>query len=331
MAIIDVKETFRNRTLAQDSKYQVTINRQFLVISDLINEFMVNVTTADGIPTMFDIHPEYETAVMVGASAKQDSSEPRSWIVDCNYSTNPDAASPSGAGGSTEQSPEVASQQKGSEPANRIENPLERPADIQLSTGFQSYVMEKSFSPGATKVCNTAGEMFSTPLMFRFPFLIINCSRNVLNFDISKLNYYVDRTNNASVTLFGGNTGIAAKSIGAGDLLVENISANRVLENNVSYWRVSMVLHVIVPNSWVNLPENESPGFDARLRNVGFNGFISGSSTALKPLVAGAKVPSDLDINGYKNGDVDPIYLKFNVHPRGNLAWVNKFLSAGVF
>ena len=331
MAVINVKETFKNRTLAQDSKYQVTINRQFLVISDIINELMVNVTQADGIPAMFDFHPEYDTAVMVGASAKQDSSEPRSWIVDCNYSTNPDAASPSGAGGGVEQSPEVASQQKGSDPSNRIENPLERPADIQLSTGFQSYVMEKSFAPGATKVCNTAGEMFSTPLMFRFPFLIINCSRNVLNFDISKLNYYVDRTNNASVTLFGGNTGIAAKSIGAGDLLVENISANRVLENNVSYWRVSMVLHVIVPNSWINLPENESPGFDARLRNVGFNERLSGGSTALKPIVAGAKVPSDLDISGYKNGDVDPIYLKFNVHPRGNLAWVNKFLSAGVF
>ena len=331
MAVIDVKETFKNRTLAQDSKYQVTINRQFLVISDIINELMVNVTQADGIPAMFDFHPEYDTAVMVGASAKQDSSEPRSWIVDCNYSTNPDAASPSGAGGGVEQSPEVASQQKGSDPSNRIENPLERPADIQLSTGFQSYVMEKSFSPGATKVCNTAGEMFSTPLMFRFPFLIINCSRNVLNFDISKLNYYVDRTNNASVTLFGGNTGIAAKSIGAGDLLVENISANRVLENNVSYWRVSMVLHVIVPNSWINLPENESPGFDARLRNVGFNEKLSGGGTALKPITPGAKVPSDLDESGYKLGAVDPIYLKFNIHPRGNLAWVNKFLSAGVF
>ena len=113
MSITDVKETFGNRTLAQDSKYQVTINRQFRVISDIINELMVNVTQAEGIPAMFDAHPEYETAVMVGASAKQDSSEPRSWLVDCNYSTNPDAASPSGAGGSTEQSPEVQSQQKG--------------------------------------------------------------------------------------------------------------------------------------------------------------------------------------------------------------------------
>ena len=336
MAITSVKETFGNRTLAQDSKYQVSINRQFKVISSVINELLVNVTQADGIPAMYDAHPEFETALMVGASAKQDSSEPRCWIVDCNYSTNPDSASAGGAGGGgagggVDQSPEVASQQKGSEPANRIENPLERPADIQLSTGFQSYVMEKSFAPNARKVCNTAGEMFATPLMFRFPFLIINCSRNVLNFDISKLNYYVDRTNNASVTLFGGTTGIASKTIGAGDLLIENISANRVLENNVSYWRVSMVLHVIVPNSWVNLPENASPGFDARLRNVGFNGFYTGASTALRPLVAGAKVPSDLDINGYKNGDVDPIYLKFNVHPRGNLSWVNRFLSAGVF
>lgn len=331
MAITDVKETFGNRTLAQDSKYQVTINRQFRVISDIINELMVNVTQAEGIPAMFDTHPEYETAVMVGASAKQDSSEPRAWLVDCNYSTNPDAASANGAGGGTDKSPEVAGQQKGSETANRIENPLERPADIQLSTGFQSYVLEKSFSPSARKVCNTAGEMFATPLMFRFPFLIVNCSRNVLNFNISNLNYYVDRTNNASVTLFGGTTGIASKTIGAGDLLIENISANRVLENNVSYWRVSMVLHVIVPNSWSNLPENASPGFDARLRNVGFNGFYTGASTELRPLVAGAKVPSDLDINGYKNGDVDPIYLKFNVHPRGNLAWVNKFLASGVF
>ena len=331
MAIYDVKETFGNRTLAQDTKYQVTINRQFRVISDIINELMVNVTQAEGIPAMFDTHPEYETAVMVGASAKQDSSEPRAWIVDCNYSTNPDAASPSGAGGSTEQSPEVAGQQKGSEPANRIENPLERPADIQLSTGFQSYVLEKSFSPNATKVCNTAGEMFSTPLMFRFPFLIVNCSRNVLNFNISNLNYYVDRTNNASVTLFGGNTGIASKTIGAGDLLIENISANRVLENNVSYWRVSMVLHVIVPNSWSNLPENASPGFDARLRNVGFNAKISGANPALAPITPGAKVPSDLDETGYKLGDVDPIYLKFNVHPRGNLSWVNRFLASGAF
>lgn len=336
MTVTAVKETFGNRTLAQDSRYQVSINRQFKVISDVINELLVNVTQADGIPAMYDAHPEFETALMVGASAKQDSGEPCSWLVDCNYSTNPDSASAGGAGGGgagggVEQSPEVASQQKGSDPANRIENPLNRPADIQLSTGFQSYVLEKSFSPSARKVCNTAGEMFATPLMFRFPFLIVNCSRNVLNFDVSKLNYYVDRTNSGTVTLFGGTTGIAAKSIGAGDLLIENISANRVLENNVSYWRVSMVLHVIVPSSWGNLPENASPGFDARLRNVGFNCKVSGASTALKPIVAGAKVPSDLDENGYKLGDVDPIYLKFNVHPRGDLAWVNKFLSAGAF
>jgi hypothetical protein len=333
MAIIDVKETFGNRTLAQDSKYQVTINRQFKVISDIINEYMNNVTQAEGIPTMYDPHPEFEKALMVGASAKQDSGEPRSWIVDCTYSTNPDSASASasGAGGGVDQSPEVASQQKGSEPANRIENPLNRPADIQISTGFQSYVLEKSFAPNARKVCNTAGEMFATPLMFRFPFLIINCSRNIASFNVSNLNYYVDRTNNASVTLFGGTTGIVQKTIQAGDLLVENISANRVLENNVSYWRVSMVLHVIVPDSWSNLPENASPGFDARLRNVGFNGFFSASSTALRPLVPGAKVPSDLDENGYKLGDVDPIYLKFNTHPRGDLSWINTFLSSGAF
>jgi hypothetical protein len=42
-------------------------------------------------------------------------------------------------------------------------------------------------------------------------------------------------------------------------------------------------------------------------------------------------VPSDLDETGYKLGNVDPIYLKFNVHPRANLAWVNKFLSSGAF
>lgn len=333
MAIIDVKETFGNRTLAQDSKYQVTINRQFRVVSDIINEPLNNVTQAEGIPAMYDPHPEFDTALMVGASAKQDSGEPTIWLVDLNYSTNPDAASASanGAGGGVDQSPEVASQQKGSEPANRIENPLNRPADIQISTGFQSYVLEKSFSPNARKVCNTAGEMFATPLMFRFPFLIVNCSRNIASFNISNLNYYVDRTNNASVTLFGGTTGIVSKTIQAGDLLIENISANRVLENNVSYWRVSMVLHIIVPDSWSNLPENASPGFDARIRNVGFNGKISNDNQALAPLVPGAKVPSDLDANGYKLGNVDPIYLKFNTHPRGDLSWVNTFLSSGAF
>lgn len=332
MAVVTVKETFGNRTLAQDSKYQITINRQFRVICDAIDEAINNVTTATGIPALYDEHPEFAGALMIGASAKQEAAEPTHWIVDCNYSTNPDAASAAGAGGGTDASPEVSSQQKGTEPANRIENPLNRPADIQLSTGFQSYVLEKSFSPNATKVCNTAGEMFATPLMFRFPFLIVNASRNISAFNVSDLNYYVDRTNNATITLFGGTTGITQKSIQAGDLLIENISANRVLENNVSYWRVTMVLHVIVPNSWSNLPENASPGFDARLRNVGFNGKISASNPSLRPLVPGAKIPSDLDADGYKLGDgVDPIYLKFNTHPRADLSWVNTFLSSGAF
>ena len=122
----------------------------------------------------------------------------------------------------------------------------------------------------------------------------------------------------------------------ADELVIINVTATTkyadgTQNGNLSYWRVAMVLHVIVPNSWSNLPENASPGFDARLRNVGFNAKISGANPALAPITPGAKVPSDLDETGYKLGNVDPIYLKFNVHPRANLAWVNKFLSSGAF
>ena len=54
MAVVTVKETFGNRTLAQDSKYQITINRQFRVICDAIDEAINNVTTATGIPALYD-------------------------------------------------------------------------------------------------------------------------------------------------------------------------------------------------------------------------------------------------------------------------------------
>lgn len=346
MAIKSVRETFQNRTLAMDAKYQVDVSRQYIVITDDIATGIVAATSAVdpvtgmAIPAFGASHPEFEQATMVSASGKQDANNPFMWVIDCKYSSNPDSAPTGGAGGSTTSSPEVAQQQKGVEQANRIENPLNRPADISFSTGYMNFVLAEDFSGTPKKIVNSAGELFTNPTMFRFPYLIINASRNLYPLNISNLNYYCDRVNNASITLFGGNTGVTQKVIQTGDLLIENLSAQRVLENGLSYWRTSMVLHVIIPNSWGILPEVESPGFDARLRDVGFNEKINDSTTGnVDKLVRitgldkqPTRVPSDLDGTGKKLGvSADPVYLKFKTHPRADLAWVNTFLSAGPF
>jgi hypothetical protein len=346
VAIKSVRETFQNRTLAMDAKYQVDVSRQYIVITDNIQETIVSATSATdpvtgvAIPAFGDEHPEFSQATMVSASGKQDANNPFMWVIDCKYSSNPDSAATGGVGGSTTSSPEVAQQQKGVEQVNRIENPLNRPADIQLSTGYMNFVLAEDFSATPQKIVNSANELFSNPTMFRFPYLVVNASRNLNPLNISNLNYYCDRVNNASITLFGGNTGISQKVIQTGDLLIESLSAQRVLENGYSYWRASMILHVIIPNSWGILPEVESPGFDARLRDVGFNELINNSTTGnVDKLVRitgldkqPVRVPADLDGTGKKLGvSGDPVYLKFKTHPRADLSWVNTFLSAGPF
>jgi hypothetical protein len=338
VAIVKVEETFANRSLAMDARFQADLSRQFIVVTDTINTSVYEATSATGIPAFGDPHPEsqFANATMVSASGKQDANNPFIWIIDCKYSTNPDAAQASGAGGSVSSSPEVSRQQKGVEPGNREANPLLRPADIQLSTGFMNFVLEKDFNSSPKKVVNTAGDLFAQPLMFRFPYLVINASRNTQYVQAANLQFFVDKVNNSSLSLFGGTTGIYSMTIGAGDLLIDSISGQRVLENNVSYWRVSMVIHAIVPNSWSHLPENESPGFDARLRNVGFNGKESNADASFRRLMGPdgqpSRVPFDLDQNGIKiTGSTSPYYVKFRTHPRANLSWVNTFLNQGAF
>ena len=158
MAIKSVRETFQNRTLAMDAKYQVDVSRQYIVITDDIATGIVAATSAVdpvtgmAIPDFGDEHPEFEQATMVSASGKQDANNPFMWTIDCKYGSNPDSAPTGGAGGSTTSSPEVAQQQKGVEQANRIENPLNRPADISFSTGYMNFVLAEDFSATPKKI-----------------------------------------------------------------------------------------------------------------------------------------------------------------------------------
>lgn len=135
MGIASVEPLFEGRSGSQSWKFRRTGSRTFEVITDDVNTTEAEVLSAihpedasKKIPNYGDSHPGLPTAVCVDKEAEQDDETPFRWFVRVEYDSEPET------GASQEVSPTGEGTNAGEKPGNRVENPLNRPAQWKLGS-----------------------------------------------------------------------------------------------------------------------------------------------------------------------------------------------------
>lgn len=226
MAVTGVVETFDGRSASDDSKNQVTMRRTFLVRTNNNYDDAVTVATA-GIPAMYSVHPAYPKAFVVGRDF-QPQEDPQLWKVVVSYSSNLDTITPSSSP-SAPQTPEVAKQQQGSAPDERVANPLQRPTDCDFSTVDRSKLLLIDYHTVPKTVVNSIFEKFDPPVETERPVLNMHLEFNTATFLAST---WMDRVKTVNDATFSGYP--------ARSMFLDRLTAKRVYENEVKYWRVSL-------------------------------------------------------------------------------------------
>ena len=243
MAVINTTETFEGRSASDDSKAQVTMRRTFLVRTNNNYDDAPVVATA-AIPAMFSVHPSYSKAFVVGRDF-QPMEDPQLWKVVVSYSSNLDTVTPSSSP-SAPQTPEVAKQQQGSSPAERVVNPLLRPTDVDFSTVDRPKILIKDYQTPSLAVTNSIFERFDPPVETERPLLNMHLEFNTSTFLATDWLERIKTTNGSTFS-----------SWPARSLLLDSMTAKRVYENEVKYWRVS--LNILMDNElWDVLVLNHS-------------------------------------------------------------------------
>lgn len=147
---------------------------------------------------------------------------------------------------------DYASDQSGQETEDP--NPLLRPADITWRFQTVERVAEKDIND--VPIQNRAGDAFDPPLMETDYLLVCEIRRNVASHSPADALAKMNTTNDASVT-------IAGVTVGAGQALMREYSAERAYENGVTFARQTFEILF-------------SESFDREVANVGYY-FIDGS------------------------------------------------------
>lgn len=230
MAVINTYETFEGRTGSDDSKRQVSLVRSFIVQTNAMTDDVPSLF-GENLPAMFSQHPSYEKAFCIGRTASQ-MEDPFFWKITCSYNSNIDTVAPSSTP-SAAQTPEVANQNKGASPEEKAseanENPLTRPTDVDFSTVDKEYVMTEDFSTPVKPMVNGNGERFDPPVMASRPLLAMKLEFNSATFIALD---WMDRVKCVNTNSFSG--------FGPRTMLLDKVTAKRVYENGVKYWRISL-------------------------------------------------------------------------------------------
>lgn len=283
MAVTGVVETFDGRSASDDSKNQVTMRRTFLVRTNNNYDDAVTVATA-GIPAMYSVHPAYPKAFVVGRDF-QPQEDPQLWKVVVSYSSNLDTITPASTP-SAPQTPEVAKQQQGSAPAERVANPLLRPTDVDFSTVDRPRILLQDYHTTPLAVVNSIFEKFDPPIETERPILNMHLEFNTATFLVSDWLDRVKTVNNAAFS------GYPARS-----MFLDRLTAKRVYENEVKYWRVTLDI-ALDKELWDVLVLNHSYcEIDANTNDI-----VTATDKSGKPAPNGVI----LDEDGYRLDGVEP-------------------------
>lgn len=126
----------------------------------------------------------------------------------------------------TEPIPQAASD------ADQEENPLNRPPEVSWDYQTLPFIITKTVDDEPLPIENTAGEPYSPGIEVEEVVLVLHVTRNEANFSASTALAYGNTVN--SSTFYGADAGKAK-------LLYPR--AQRVVENDLTYWRVSYEVH----------------------------------------------------------------------------------------
>lgn len=312
MSIVSVDEIGgRSKDFSEDMSRKYV--KRFRVVSDVMNESESVIEGAAGLPALFDPHPTDAGSLLISFTLDQDEEEPFFWTVECRYSPLTFGSS----GGSN-----IAR----SDPAQRTEDPLARPAVITLDS--DPYEKPAVRDIDGLPIVNSANDRFDPPLMKQASRPTFTISKNVASVD-----YLAWRT--------AHNTINSATYLGftAGTLMLVKLSYRSQFENDLYFFECTAAFAGAVeddelygsgllpaPLSWQ--PRVLDEGYHCyEVRNLaaqsggGSGGGFEFRNVKVKMLLQGGTEPSHplrLDGTGFRLDDdaelEDSVYKQFNIY-----------------
>jgi hypothetical protein len=306
MAIDLFEELWDERKGTLTSSYTNTFSRSFIVHTDSIEQSDISIYDAiydhEDCPKIGDLYPGDDDTYAQNVSINPEQSDPQTWKVVIEYSSNPDSGSSGAASaGASTPPPQVSTQQQGQEPGDREADPLVRQPDVKITFA--------QFPKVLTNINNSAGDPFYPPITidnYR-PIVSIGCNASSINaYDLAS---YIGKVNSANVT-FVTSTGITLGFV-AKSARIKGINTEPILEGKIKYWRLTYDLEI---NTSLD-ESNNFVGWDLVVRDQGFN-IKKADGTLTQALNASGNfvtVPIDLNLGGGKNPpNTPPQYITFD-------------------
>jgi len=293
MAYTLFTEVAEGRTASVDQKFNRTYTRVFLVRTDAATYGPAYAASHPSLPVIFSAHNEDANAYCLSISPSQDQGDPTLWRVSVNYGYNVDAPS---AASAPSGDPAVETQQTGQPPADREENPLSRPRDYSVST--TSYPLGVMFDRSGTLIRNSAKDPFLPVPEIVKGGASITVGLNSVNSPSAAWIGAIGSVNASSYT-------VGPYVIGTALAKLNSVSANLVYENNVSYWRWTLVFEYR-PNGWTHV-----------VNDMGMFKLVAGVRSPIDYNGVNVTVPVNLDGAGLPLAPASsPIPLTFDIYPR---------------
>lgn len=284
MAYTLFSEVHSGRQATVDAKFNRTYQRVFLVRTDAATYGPYYAGSHPSLPAIFSAHPEDANAYCLSIAPVQDQDDPLLWRVTANYASNLDM---NAAGSAPSGIPAVDTQQQGIAPASRIQTPTLRGRDYQIATNAYQialYVAINANTNTLEVVQNTAGEPMLPPLQAMRGGATITVGLNSLSSPSGAWIGAIGMVNSSTYT-------VGPYVIGALLARLNSVGAQLVYENNVSYWRWTLVFEYR-PNGWLT-----------SLANMGKKVRVTAGSDVLKNLeINGVSVSSPVYLNSTGTG-----------------------------
>jgi hypothetical protein len=237
MAYTYFAEVAEGRSGSVDQRYQRAYKRVFLVRTDSAGYGPYYAGSHPSLPLVWSVHPEDTLAYCVGFSVDQDQGDPLLWRVTANYAYNADTAVGGGGGGTSGSTgatgnPAIDTQQQGQAPADRVQSPLSRPRDYQISTVAYPEALRGDAAGNA--ILNSAYDNFLPPAEIQRFGAQITIGLNNATPPSETWMGCVGKLNASTLTILppGATISLAAKTT-----RLNSLNAQAVYENGVAYWR----------------------------------------------------------------------------------------------
>lgn len=297
MAYTLFSEVHSGRQATVDAKFNRTYQRVFLVRTDNATYGPYYAGSHPSLPAIFSPHPEDALAYCLTLAPSQDQDDPLLWRVVATYGYNLDMTA---SGSAPSGNPAVDTQQQGVSPGSRVQAPGSRGRDYQIATNAHNIALYRAINASTSTlevVQNTAGEPLLPPLQVMRGGATITAGLNSLTPPTAAWIGAIGMINSASYT-------VGPYVIGQYLARLNSVNAQLVYENDVSYWRWSIVFEYR-PNGWGTTVANMgkkvriTAGSDI-LKNIEINGVSISSPVYLNPTGTAPWVTADGDAARYR-------------------------------